>query len=159
MDLVTQALLGATVGAAGYRDRLGPRCLLAGALIGVAPDLDVLAGLAGDWASLVHHRGLSHSLVVLSVLALPLGWALGRWLGEGEDTRAWIGLSSWALVTHPLLDLFTSFGTQLLAPLSDARFALDGVGALDLLVSVPLALAVFVGRRVPARAALIWSLA
>ena len=159
MDLITQGLLGATVAAAGFRARLGPRALVVGALLGVAPDLDVLAGLAGDWASLVHHRGLSHSLVVLSMLAPPLGWALARCLGEGEDTRAWMGLSFWALVTHPLLDLFTSFGTQLFAPLSDARFALDGVGALDLLISVPLALAVFAGGgRGWARAALVWSL-
>lgn len=159
MDLITQGLLGATVAAAGFRARLGPRALLVGALLGLAPDLDVLAGLAGDWASLVHHRGLSHSLVVLSLLAPPLGWVLGRWLGEGEHTRAWVGLSFWALVTHPLLDLFTSFGTQLFAPLTDTRFALDGVGALDLVVSVPLALAVFAGGGCKwARAALTWSL-
>ena len=41
-------------------------------------------------------------------------------------------------MTHPLLDLFTTYGTQLLAPLSDVRFAIDGIAIIDPIYSLPL---------------------
>ncbi len=151
MDIVTQGLLGAAVAEAmGARERLGGRALAFGAACGVVPDLDALSLVGGYWSGLVHHRGCSHSLIVLAAVAPLLGLLACRWLGDGRARRLWIYLSFWALITHPLLDLFTSYGTQLLAPFSTARFALDGVGALDPLVTIPLAVAVTMARRASA---------
>jgi inner membrane protein len=147
MDTITQALLGATIAEAGFRDRLGGKAVLFGAVCGVLPDLDVMAGLAGEWASLVHHRGVTHSLVVLPIAAFPIGWLGARLLGSREQPWSWIHLAFWALITHPLLDLFTAYGTQLFAPLSDARHALDGVSIIDPIYSAPLAFAVLKRKR------------
>jgi len=147
VDTITQAVLGAAIGEAGFRDRLGGRAVVFGAACGLLPDLDVLTRVAGEWASLVHHRGVTHSLICLP-LAAPLVGALGaRIFGGREQLWTWIHLAFWGLVTHPLLDVFTSYGTQLLAPLSRARFALDGVAIIDPLYTVPLIIAVVLAAR------------
>ncbi len=49
------------------------------------------------------------------------------------------------LITHPLLDLFTGYGTQLLAPFSDHRYAINAISVIDWRYTLPLFLAVFVG--------------
>ena len=49
MDTVTQGLLGAVIGQAGFRHRLGRRALLFGAACGLAPDLDMLFHLGSPW--------------------------------------------------------------------------------------------------------------
>ena len=50
----------------------------------------------------------------------------------------WVQLSFWALVTHPILDVFTTYGTQILYPLSNKRFATDAVAIIDLIYTFPL---------------------
>jgi inner membrane protein len=59
-----------------------------------------------------------------------------------------------ALVTHPLLDAFTSYGTQLLSPFSDRRFAWDGVAIIDPAYSLVLGVGIACGlwRGVASRA-------
>jgi len=61
----------------------------------------------------------------------------------------WTGLFFLALFTHPLLDLFTSYGTQLLWPLSRHRFALQGVAIIDPFYSLTLAAALLTWRLSP----------
>lgn len=147
MDSITQGLLGATIAQAAYRERLGGRAVVWGAICAVAPDFDFLAGLAGDWAGLMHHRGLSHSLLVLTAVTPLVGW-IGHRFGKGAGNWwGWITLTWWALVTHPLLDGFTSYGTQLFAPITDTRFAWDGVAIVDPVYTVPLLVAVLVAAR------------
>jgi inner membrane protein len=50
-----------------------------------------------------------------------------------------------AIATHPLLDAFTSYGTQLLSPFSDRRFAWDGVAIVDPAYSLILAAGIAFG--------------
>lgn len=147
MDSITQGLLGATIAEAGFRRRLGGRSVAFGALCGVAPDLDFVLTIGDHWNELVHHRGISHSLLALTLAAPVLG-ALGRlWPGQRRGrTLDWIHLAFWALITHPLLDACTSYGTQLLAPLSSERFAIDAVSIVDLAYTLPLLLAVLWAR-------------
>jgi inner membrane protein len=132
MEPLTQGLLGAAVGRVAAPS-LGGRALLWGALVGMSPDLDVLlAPLHGGYGELLYHRGTSHSLWFGFALGPPLGWLLWRWRDQRPpELSAWIRLCVLALVTHPLLDLFTPYGTQLLAPFSRTRFALHGVGIID----------------------------
>ena len=163
MDTITQMALGATIAEVGFRKELGWRSLIFGAACGLLPDLDLVAGLAGEWASMVHHRGVSHSFPVLAVLVPLFGWVGFRFFradpqrgagepragivtsappGSQEETNGsywqWTHLAFWALLTHPALDAFTSYGTQLLAPFSRRRFAFDGVSIIDLVYTVPL---------------------
>ncbi len=139
MDPLTQASLGGAIGAAFFHKHLGRRAVLFGALAGMSPDLDVLAGLWSDeWDTLAAHRGSSHSLVVLPIVAPVVGFLGSKALGGGRDLKIWIHLAFWALWTHPILDAFTTYGTQLLAPFSSKRFVFDAVAIIDPLFTVPL---------------------
>lgn len=149
MDSVTQALLGATIGEAGFRHRLGRRALAVGALCGTLPDLDVVTSLVGPWTSMILHRGPTHSLLLIPFFAPAVGWAAHRSLGRPGDggPLVWVQLAFWAIFTHPLLDLFTAYGTQILYPLSSRRFALDGMSIIDPIYTLPLLGAVLVAAR------------
>lgn len=159
MDTITQMLFGAVVAQAGFRRKLGRRALAAGAVVALVPDLDVAVGwFGGVFASWEHHRGLTHSLVFAPVVGPLLGWVLWRLERMGKAPppddgrlRAWIWLSILALITHPLIDLFTSYGTQLLYPLTTTRFAINAMPIIDPLYTLVLVLALVAGslRAVP----------
>lgn len=151
MDSVTQLLFGGVVAAAGFRSKLGRRAVAAGGLIATLPDLDVLGTLFGSqsitdvWA---HHRGVSHSFPATLVYGAAIGWAiwraekLRRQPADTDDDRdrrrSWMWLGALCAVTHPLIDLFTAYGTQLLAPFSTARFAVNAMPIIDPVYTLPL---------------------
>lgn len=112
-----------------------------------------------------YHRGITHSLLMAPVFALGLSalWLAGRTLrarrqaalapspggdsltsgpaSAGGRTWPWLFLCLMAaFASHDLIDLCTSYGTQLLAPLSDRRFAVDAIGIIDLIFTSLLAL-------------------
>ncbi len=93
----------------------------------------------GAWSTLEHHRGASHSVLVMAAAA-PLFGALGwRWPGRRRGTAlGWSLLAFLALVSHALLDTCTPYGTELLAPFSHRRFAIDAVSIVDLMITLPL---------------------
>ncbi|MCG6121381.1 MAG: metal-dependent hydrolase [Microvirga sp.] len=157
MDTLTQILLGAAVGGAVGAPRLGWIAPAAGAVGGLIPDLDVFwptrPGSVDFWDV---HRGVTHSLFFGPVVGSALAWICARVHAarlrrRGEEAR---GLyASWALVwilsifTHPLLDLFTVYGTQLLAPFSARRFALPAVPIIDPVYTLMLVAALLVAWR------------
>lgn len=49
----------------------------------------------------------------------------------------WVRLFFWAILTHPLLDAFTAYGTQLFVPFSDYRVAFNVVAIVDPIYTVP----------------------
>ena len=121
MDSLTQIVLGAAVAATIAPARHRRAALLAGAALGTLPDLDVIATnllLDDPVDRLTWHRGPSHSLFVLPLLAWAI-WAFFRRRGGrvAASPRRWWWAILLALITHPLLDAFTVFGTQLLWPL------------------------------------------
>lgn len=121
MDSLTQILLGGAVAAAIAPGRHRRAALLAGAALGTLPDLDALpvALLTDDAvARMTWHRAASHSLLVLPLVA----WGIWAWCrrrgGRVADAPVrWWWAIALALLTHPLLDAFTVYGTQLLWPL------------------------------------------
>ncbi len=152
MDSVTQGLLGAAIAQAGFEGRLGRRALGWGAAAGLLPDLDVVAvATHGPFGELLYHRGFTHSLWFGPVVGVLFGELVWRYFARRAPPRGdpdpgapaargdWMALFVLVLFTHPLLDLFTAYGTQLLAPFSRQRFALNGVGIIDPLYSALLA--------------------
>jgi len=140
MDPISQAALGAVVGQAAGHRRLGYRAAVVGALAGAAPDIDVLFSVGGDWFDqLVLHRGITHSLFFAPVAGPLLGWLVWRFErarmkpppAEAGRLAAWMWVVSLALLSHPLLDVLTAYGTQLLQPFSDARFAINAMPIID----------------------------
>jgi len=145
MDPLTQGLLGASLGQALCGRALGRRALVWGALVGMTPDLDVLASPLSPMAEWLWHRGPTHALVFGPAVGPAIGWLL--WKRKGGRLRDWVRLCVVALFTHPLLDAFTTYGTQLLWPFSRQRFAWDAVAIVDPLYSLVLVLALAFGLR------------
>lgn len=149
MDSLTQVVLGAAVGEAVAGPRLGRRAALWGAVAGTLPDLDVLTyPFLNEAASLRVHRGITHGLPFAFVVGPVLGylvWRLYRWRAARDPDRAapgtwrdWTTVFFWGLLTHPLLDVFTVYGTQLLAPFSDRPYAIGSTFIIDPLYTLPL---------------------
>ncbi len=149
MDIVTQGLLGAAIGQAGFQKKLGKKAVFWGMIGGIIPDLDIVSQLSKhNIDHLIWHRSFTHSLWFGPVLGLVLGLALNHYYHRKElkDAKAhWVWLMILAIFTHPLLDLFTSYGTQLLAPFSNHRFVIDALPIVDPFYSVPLLLATIMG--------------
>ncbi len=144
MDSITQAALGGALGGAVLGRRFGRAAVAGGALLGTLPDMDVLIDYGDAVANFSQHRGFSHSLLVLVPLAVLLAAMLSRWRRD-VSFRRWLVFTGAILVTHPLLDAFTTYGTQLLWPLGppvawSSIFIIDPLYTLPLLVAVLIAL-------------------
>lgn len=146
MDSITQAVLGASIQGALLGRWQGRKALLLGAMLGTLPDLDVVIDYGDAVAQMTYHRGFSHSLFVLSGVALLLTWLVRRWRPNPGYTGARLLLTIWLiLVTHTLLDSFTSYGTQLFWPLATPPIAWASIFIIDPLYTLPLLGAVLVG--------------
>jgi inner membrane protein len=103
---------------------------LAGALFAVLPDIDYVFIFWDRLAFIRYHRGFTHSLVALPLFALA-GALIGRFLGGPRWFKPLFILGLIVLASHLLLDLATSYGTQILSPFSRRRFTLDWVFIID----------------------------
>ncbi|CAM4103038.1 metal-dependent hydrolase [Flavobacterium antarcticum] len=138
MDSFTQVLLGiATVEVIAGR-QLKNKTFIYGAILGTLPDLDVIVGLFMDPVSGVAiHRGISHSIFLFLLVSPIFGWAIAKIeRGKINIQRATL-VAFFGLFTHVLLDSFTSWGTQILWPLSH-RYALKTIFVVDLFYTIPL---------------------
>lgn len=140
MDSITQATLGAAVGHICWQDKLGRKALIAGAILGTLPDLDVLIyPFLDEVQRLYWHRGESHSVWFLLLGSIGIGWLLSRRYKaqQFEILQTTTGVFL-ILSTHVLIDLFNVYGTQLLAPISRKGFALNNMFIIDPLFTLPL---------------------
>ena len=115
------------------------KALVAGALLGTLPDLDVLIDYGDAVRNFTYHRGFSHSLFVLPGVAVLIWLLLRRWW-EPVDVAPgrWLAAISLALITHPLLDAHTAYGTQLLWPLTVTPTSWSTIFIIDPLFTLPL---------------------
>jgi inner membrane protein len=118
------------------------KAALWGGVCGTLPDLDVLIDYGDPISNMTLHRAHSHALFWLT-LASPLIAAGVAWLhGEWMLVRRW-WLAVWlALVTHPLLDAMTVYGTQLALPLTNHPFGVGSIFIIDPLFTLPLVVGV-----------------
>ena len=148
MDPISQAALGAAVAQTTAHHKLGFKVVLAGAVAGAMPDIDVFFSIGQDYfTQLQLHRGLTHSLFFALVAGPAIGYLL--WKNEGrtqpikndgqsERLKYWILAMTMAVLSHPLLDVLTPYGTQLLAPFSEQRFAIMAMPIIDPLYTLSL---------------------
>lgn len=138
MDSLTQIVLGIATAELCAGRELKNKTFLYGAVLGTLPDLDVIIGLLMNPVDgVLIHRGISHSLLLFLILSPILGKLISK-IEKGKITffRAAV-MVFWCLFTHVLLDMFTSWGTQILWPL-DERFALKTIFVIDPLYTIPL---------------------
>jgi inner membrane protein len=141
MDSLSQIALGSAITVAVIGRRAGfSRAAAWGAVAGTLPDLDALIDFGDPILNMVRHRAESHSLFYLSLAAPLLGALISAIHGQRALVGRWV-LAIWlALFTHPLLDWFTVYGTQLLQPFTDHPFGLGSVFIIDPAFTLPLLL-------------------
>ncbi|MFL1896591.1 metal-dependent hydrolase [Aquimarina sp. 2-A2] len=148
MDSLTQIVLGAAVGELALGKKMGNKAILWGAIAGTIPDLDVMTKWFFDPVRANElHRGFSHS-IFFSLLAAPLfGWLLSKIYKKSEaGWRDWTLLMFLGLFTHPLLDAFTTWGTQLFWP-SPYKVSFKSIFVIDPLYTLPFLLCVVLAMR------------
>jgi inner membrane protein len=139
MDSVSQLALGAAVGVAamGRRTALW-KAAAWGAVAGTLPDLDVFIDHGDAVRNMVLHRAQTHAPFWLTLFSLPFAVAVAWLHGEQALWRRW-WLALWlALVTHPLLDAMTVYGTQLALPFTNRPYGVGSIFIIDPLYTLPL---------------------
>lgn len=131
MDSLTQFVLGASIGVAVIGKRAPPwQAALWAGVSATLPDLDVLIEHGDPIRNMTLHRAESHSLFFLTLASPLIAWMIGRIHARPGFTRWWLAV--WlALVTHPLLDWLTVYGTQLGLPFTDYPFAVGSIFVID----------------------------
>ncbi|WCO00458.1 metal-dependent hydrolase [Psychroserpens ponticola] len=145
MDSLTQIVLGAACGEAVLGKKIGNKALLFGAIGGTIPDLDVLVGrwiFNNEIDIMAFHRGFMHSILFSVIAAFVFGWLIFKLYNSGKrkdstTQKNWMWLFFWCLFTHPILDCFTPYGTQLFAPFSNYRVAINNISVVDPLYTIP----------------------
>lgn len=152
MDSLTQIVLGAACGEIALGKKIGNKALLFGAIGGTIPDLDVFIGgwlYGNEIDAMAFHRGFMHSILFAILGSFLFGWITftlyDKGKREGTTTlKNWIWLFFLSIFTHPLLDSFTPYGTQLFLPFSDYRVAFNNISVVDPLYTLPFLLCLIV---------------
>ena len=152
MDSITQIVLGAACGEAVLGKKIGNRALLFGAIGGTIPDLDVFIGkllFNNEIDAMAFHRGFMHSFLFAILAAVGFGmlvfWIYNRGKRFGMTTqKEWMWLFFASIFTHPILDSFTAYGTQLFAPFSNYRVAFNNISVADPTYTLPFLIALIV---------------
>jgi inner membrane protein len=144
MDSLTQIVLGAAVAEVVGGKKLGNKAPLWGAIAGTIPDLDVfLRFFYHPIDAALVHRGFSHS-ILFAVLCSPIfAFLVHRIYKQKYAYKTWLWLFFFGIITHPMLDMFTNYGTQFLWPL-DYRITFNTVFVVDPLYTLPFGLCVLI---------------
>lgn len=144
VDSITQAALGTAVSYACWSKPLGRKALPLGFALGTLPDLDIVAyPLLDEVQQLYWHRGESHSIWFMILGSWLTAWLLRKvpWTKELTWRQAYWG--TFAIhVSHVAIDVFTVYGTQLLAPFSRHGFGTNNFFIIDPLFTVPILLGI-----------------
>lgn len=138
MDTLTHALSGALVARVTAAPTPGPgalplgRRVFVGFLAAAFLDLDFVAAYVSPVTYLLHHRGLTHSLLLLPIWAFLLACLCALVWRHDRNWRAYFGVIALGIGAHIAGDWITSFGTMVFAPLSDVRVALSTTFIIDL---------------------------
>ena len=132
MDSITQFALGASIGEAVLGRKIGNRAPIIDGIIATLPDLDSFIPWDDAVASMTYHRSATHSLIVLTAMSPLITWMMTKmqpilW----NFHRQLFLLVFLALFTHPLLDAFTVYGTQLFWPLTEYPVSLSTIFIVD----------------------------
>jgi inner membrane protein len=140
MDNLTHSLTGLALARSGLK-RFCPHGTLLLIVAANIPDIDMVSLIYGPLRNLEIHRGYTHSLLMLPVMAavaVAITSILGReklpWL------RAWL-IACVGVVSHLLMDTSMSYGVRLLLPFSSQWFFLDVFSLTDWVVLAVLLLA------------------
>ena len=82
------------------------------------------------------HRGVSHSLLFALLFSPAFAYVIFRLYKRKYSYNLWLKLFFISIVTHPILDMFTNYGTQFLWPFPN-RITFNTVFVIDPLYTLP----------------------
>lgn len=146
MDNLTHTLTALAMSHAGLnrKTRFATLTVIAGANL---PDIDLLARIHSGATYLKYHRGITHSILGVTLLAILLAWGVYSWgrkappkSGPPLDWR-WLLLAAWlGTASHLLMDFTNSYGVRPFLPFSGRWYAWDIMFIFDpLLLSLLMA--------------------
>lgn len=148
MDSFTQIVLGVSVAYVALNNDLSTKkIVLFGAVVATLPDLDIyFAKIFNDPLTEIEiHRGFSHSILFFLLLSILITFLVKRWFKEVSVKQLYT-TTFLVLLTHSLLDVFTTWGTQLFWPIED-KIALKSVFVIDLFYTIPLLMGAVLGLK------------
>ncbi len=161
MDPITQTVCGAIAAQAIFNKKLGRSAVLFGAIGGILPDVDVFFQYSDPIVAWDMHRHFTHALAFI-----PIGGLIAAlpFLLRSHWRQHWklaLGAATVGCATHGLIDCCTSYGTYLLWPFTNARYAWDNMSIIDPVFTLPILIGVLWalarGTTRPARIALTYA--
>ncbi|MFN7493576.1 MAG: metal-dependent hydrolase, partial [Cyclobacteriaceae bacterium] len=146
MDSLTHIAIGAIIGELYAGKSLGKKALVIGAVFQSIPDIDFVSSLfVSPSASLLAHRGFTHSFLFLIILSLVLAIAARKWFRDFDlSFISWTVFVSLEVLVHLLLDSLNVYGVGWLEPFSHVRISLHSLFVMDPFFSAILGVAFFV---------------
>lgn len=133
MDSLTHIALGACLGEVLLDRKLGRKAMAWGAIAQSLPDIDFVANF---WihppASLLAHRGITHSILFAAASSFALALAAEKW-HRPHDIRfaKWLRFFGMVIGLHLLLDVFNNYGVGWFEPFSSRRLSLQAIYVAD----------------------------
>jgi len=146
VDNLTHTLSAVALSHAGLhrKTRFATLTLIAGANL---PDIDIVSRFWGSATYLKYHRGLSHSILGVSLLAFLLALAVYFLGGKAKPKPGpllsfrWLVILAWiGTAGHLLMDFTNSYGVRPFLPFSPRWYAWDIMYILDPLLLASLCL-------------------
>lgn len=137
MDTGTHIVMGIALGGLAMADPAvvshpaTMTAVVSGVIIGsLAPDIDTVLKLRDNAVYIRHHRGATHSIPAVLLWPLLIAGALSFIFPEANLLHLWLW-SFLAVFMHVFVDIFNSYGTQALRPISNRWVALGVINTFD----------------------------
>lgn len=140
MDSLSHIVLGAAIGELLLGRKIGKKAMLWGALGANLPDADVFfTSCYHPVDALFVHRGITHSFLFAFLIPPLLGWIFSKFNWKRPATfKEWTTLYYVTILSHPLLDSCTMYGTGILEPFSNYRAQFTSLFIIEPLYTLPL---------------------
>jgi len=143
MDSLTQIAVGIATAELFLGKQLKNRTFIYGAVIATIPDLDIYFGKLFDpITAIAIHRSFSHSIIFYLLASIPLGVLLFKIEQSRVKLFQAISACFFILLTHSIIDAFTTWGTQIFWPLP-YRVALKSIFVIDIFYTIPWLICLF----------------
>jgi len=146
MDPLTQGIVATTAAQSISLNKKLFIISLIGFLSGLSPDIDIFIRSKEDpLLFLEFHRQFTHSLLFIPVGGLMCSTFFYHLFAKKYDfsfKETYI-YSTIGYATHGIIDSFTTYGTQLLWPFTNDRFAWNTISVIDPLFTIPVIILCF----------------
>lgn len=137
MDTGTHIVMGIALGGLAVADPVVAShpatmtAVFAGTIIGSQiPDIDTVLKLRSNAIYIRHHRGATHSIPAVLFWPLLITGVLGLIIPTANIFHLWLW-TFLAVFLHVFVDIFNSYGTQALRPISNRWIALGVINTFD----------------------------